>query len=77
MVAPVENLLDRTFLVALTPTPNIGEPRISVLVSAGTEQSSKVQPKGARIPSACGQLRGPNIPCVLELGDNDLVASNR
>ncbi|MBV9225692.1 MAG: TonB-dependent receptor [Acidobacteriaceae bacterium] len=28
VVASVENLLDRTFLVALTPTPNTGEPRI-------------------------------------------------
>ncbi len=28
VVASVENLLDRSFLVALTPTPNIGEPRI-------------------------------------------------
>lgn len=27
-VASVENLLDRTYLVALTPTPNTGEPRI-------------------------------------------------
>jgi outer membrane cobalamin receptor len=27
-VAAVENLLDRSFLVALTPTPNIGEPRL-------------------------------------------------
>jgi outer membrane receptor protein involved in Fe transport len=28
VMASIENLLDRTFLVALTPTPNIGEPRI-------------------------------------------------
>jgi outer membrane cobalamin receptor len=28
LVASIENLLDRRFLVALTPTPNIGEPRI-------------------------------------------------
>lgn len=27
-VASVENLLDRTYLVALTPSPNIGEPRL-------------------------------------------------
>jgi outer membrane receptor protein involved in Fe transport len=27
-IASMENLLDRTFLVALTPTPNTGEPRI-------------------------------------------------
>ena len=27
-VASIENLLDRTYLVALTPTPNTGEPRI-------------------------------------------------
>lgn len=27
-VASVENLLDRTYLVALTPTPNTGEPRL-------------------------------------------------
>ncbi|MGA8025893.1 MAG: TonB-dependent receptor [Bryobacteraceae bacterium] len=27
-VAQVENLLDRTYLVALTPTPNTGEPRL-------------------------------------------------
>ena len=28
VIASIENLLDRTYLVALTPTPNIGEPRI-------------------------------------------------
>ena len=28
VVASIQNLLDRRFLVALTPTPNIGEPRI-------------------------------------------------
>ncbi len=27
-VAAVENLLDRTYLVALTPSPNTGEPRL-------------------------------------------------
>ena len=27
-VASVENLLDRTYLVALTPSPNTGEPRL-------------------------------------------------
>jgi len=27
-IAAVENLLDRSFLVALTPTPNTGEPRL-------------------------------------------------
>lgn len=27
-VAAIENLLDRTYLVALTPSPNTGEPRL-------------------------------------------------
>lgn len=39
VLASVENLLDRTYLVALTPTPNVGQPR---LWQVGIRWSGKV-----------------------------------